>query len=152
MDTNPTVNSILDYFVPDFCRNDWQKFDCLDLSNSNDDVYTLRISYKNFQYTFKVDVWDREIQRCVVVCTHSDSVDVITRNDRASLTWVFARLADWQTPSCPSIVSRMWPLYDNALTLRVDSWHSWLAAAELEFAAHAAIPPMPDLAPQLLYG
>jgi hypothetical protein len=141
----------LDIFVPDVCRNDWQRFQCLELSRDNSGEYTLRVSHENHQYTFKVDAWDAEIRRCVVVCTNSPCPQTVARNDRANLTWVLLRLAEIHTPAAPTLASRMWGHYDNAAALRDNEWLIWGLEAGVELAVEPGfIPPMPAMAPQLL--
>jgi hypothetical protein len=152
MDVNPTVNSILDFFVPDPCRNDWRNFNCLELTQNNNERQ-LRISYGNHQYAFKVDAWDPETQRCVVVCTNSPCGETIARNDRANLTWVFMRLIEMNTPAAPSMASRMWSSYFNAQSLRADDWDPWADDVDADLDdVLMLIPPMPLMAPQLLHG
>ena len=142
MDASPTVNSILDYFVPSTCRNDWQRFHCIDVWRTNEGMRMLRLSHANVQYEFEIREWDPEIVRCVVVCTASthECIRVGTRNN---LTWTLLRLAHWNTPACPPSYVGLWEEYDNA--------HAFETLGDV-VPEGAVIPPPPPGPPQLVYG
>ena len=142
MDVKPTVNSVLDYFVPSTCRNDWQRFDCIEVWQTNEGTHKLRLSHAGSQYEFEIREWDPEIVRCVVVCEASahERVRVGTRNH---LTWTLLRLAHWNTPAAPPSYAGLWEEYDNA--------HSFEALGH-PAGADDVIPPPPPAPPQLVYG
>jgi hypothetical protein len=149
MDAEPTVNSILDFFVPCCCRNDWQRWGPL-LLTDNDGRTTLWLGVNGDQYAFRFDRWepvnaaDAEFARCTVQCEETTNDEILRVNDRANLTWVFARLSEFNTPDCPSYATRFLSGTHNA------AMYDYEWEARHRGPQNAVILELPPLPPQLL--
>ena len=145
MDVDPTVNSILDFFVPDACKNDWQRWAPIYVEPER----RLRLGYEGHQFCFEIEAWNREISRCVVRCVSSNLPSAVAINDRCNLTWAFLRISEHGTPGFPGYHTRLLASFDNAAAVRENEWWEWVENAAVELGVDLALPPM---APQLMLG